>query len=467
MPRPAALLACLLLTACAKVAAPLAAEPPPAPPEGATSRLPADDGSRWPTLLGPAGDGHVPGAVSIEPWPKAGPRKVFEVPLGTGYAPPTIWGSRLVHWDQQGDAARVSCRNADTGELVWTRDIPTAYQDAYGYDPGPRAAPVLDGERVYCYGVDGKLTALAFAAGEQLWQVDCSAKYRVHPNFFGVGSAPLVVDGKVVVAVGGSPPGARPTDLRQARPNGTALVAFDAKTGAEVWKSGDELASYSTPLLRTMAGVTTVLYFARGGLIGVNPADGMVRFRYPYRSKMLESVNAANPVVSGDEILLSECYENGSVLLKCDGKACAPVWSEAGKDRFDLALQSHWCTPLKLGELLIGCHGRNANDAELRSIDWKTGEVKWRERRTGRCTLVAVGAQVLSLSEQGELRLIRVSPEKYAEEARFEVPELSYPSWAPPVLGRGKVYLRGQSGAGGGKGQVLVAYELKLAAKAP
>ena len=58
--------------------------------------------------------------------------------------------------------------------------------------------------------------------------------------------------------------------------------------------------------------------------------------------------------------------------------------------------------------------------------------MKWRERRTTRCTLVALDGCLLSLGEQGQLRLMKLDPTRYAELARWEVPGLSYPAWAPP-----------------------------------
>ena len=50
-----------------------------------------------------------------------------------------------------------------------------------------------------------------------------------------------------------------------------------------------------------------------------------------------------------------------------------------------------------------------------------------------------------------------MNPEKYEEVSRYEVPELSYPCWAPPVLSNGMLYVRG-------KGK-LVALELIPAKK--
>ena len=58
---------------------------------------------------------------------------------------------------------------------------------------GPRAAPVIHGDRVLTFGPEGRLECRSLADGSSLWSVDTTAEYHVVQNFFGVGAAPLVV----------------------------------------------------------------------------------------------------------------------------------------------------------------------------------------------------------------------------------------------------------------------------------
>jgi hypothetical protein len=55
-----------------------------------------------------------------------------------------------------------------------------------------------------------------------------------------------------------------------------------------------------------------------------------------------------------------------------------------------------------------------------------------------------VDGHFVCLSEYGELSLLKVNPEKYDEVSKYKVPELSSPSWAPPVLSHGLLYVRGK-----------------------
>lgn len=444
------------LVGCSPATGPVADETPK--PGAADRATPSREGSDWPKFLGPNGDGTSPETGILTKWPKEGLRKLWESPLGVGYAPPTVAGGRLYQFDRVGDVARLTCRNAETGEFVWKYEYPTDYVDLYNYDPGPRACPVVDGDRVYLHGVEGMVVCVS-TEGKEVWKVDTKAKYHVHQNFFGAGSVPLVDGDLLIVPVGGSPKGPRPIDLRDAKGNGSAIVAFDKKTGDVKYAFGDELASYSSPVLATVGGKRIGLYFARGGLLGFDPQAGKELFHFKWRAKIEESVNAANPVVVGDTVLVTECYGVGAACLKLAGGKPTEVWTDAKKDRGELSLMSHWCTPIAHEGHVYSSSGRHANEADLRCVELATGEVKWTERRTSRCTLTKIDGHLLCLGEYGELRLLKPNPAKYEEVARWEVPGLSYPSWAPPVVSRGLLYLRGKDDTNK-DGHRLVCYEL-------
>jgi outer membrane protein assembly factor BamB len=150
-------------------------------------------------------------------------------------------------------------------------------------------------------------------------------------NFFGVGASPLVMNDLVVVMVGGSPAADQsvaPMQLDRVSPNGSAIVAFDRNTGEQRWRAGDDLASYSSPRAITIDGKTFVLALARGGLLLIDAQTGETKWRVDHRASILESVNGMVPVVRGDEVFISECYQLGSVLLKVDAKKPTVLWSD-------------------------------------------------------------------------------------------------------------------------------------------
>src|SRR5262249_12890353 len=250
------------------------------------------------------------------------------------------------------------------------------------------------------------------------------AVYHFHQNFFGVGSTPVVEGDKLIVAVGGSPKfPTRIGVMSEAKPDGSCIVAFDVATGKEVYKFGDELASFSSPTVVSIGDKRVGLYFARGGLVGFDPAAGKQLFHYPWRARILESAIAANPVVAGDTILISESYERGSAALRFDGKGVKPLWTDREKDADEKALMAHFCTPIHHDGYVYGCSSRHTQDADLRCVDLKTGRVTWQEKHTRWNTLLKVDGHILALSEEGSLRLIKLDPTKYPEGVRGDSPD--------------------------------------------
>ncbi len=450
------LLLCLLFsTGCAG-----ATEPPP------SSRV---QGSDWTQFLGPFGTSVSPEKGILTPWPARGLRVVWHKELGSGYGAPTIRGDRLYVFDRRaerfeaprdpegrrgvglrdGKMARLLCLDARTGKELWNFEYPTAYRDQYGYNNGPRCCPVLDGENVYLFGVEGVLHCLRADTGKLVWKVDTQAEFNVIQNFFGVGSTPVVEGDLLLVHVGGSPPGSDAREFMELKGNGSAVVAFDKHTGKVVYKIGDELAGYAGPVLATINGRRWCFVFARGGLLAFDPKDGKIDFHFPWRADTLECVNASNPVVVGDLVLISETYGPGGALLKVRPGGYDVVWSDAKKNR--KSLQCHWMTPIHHEGYVYGCSGRHTQNAELRCVELATGKVMWSEPRLTRTSLLMVDGHFICLGEDGSLRLLKVNPHKYEEISDIDVKDpqsgtalLHYPCWAAPVLAHGLMYIRGE-----------------------
>ncbi|MFM9058381.1 MAG: PQQ-binding-like beta-propeller repeat protein [Planctomycetaceae bacterium] len=414
-------------------------------------------GGDWPAFLGPSGDGR---SAETGFFTAEGPRGVtvrWQRPITGGYAMPSVSRGRLFLFSRRGDRNRLDCLRAETGAELWHFEYPTAYQDLYGYDGGPRCCPVVDDDRVYVLGAEGMLHCLGVRDGAVIWKLDTVAEFGVVPNFFGVGSTPVVEGDLLIANVGGSPPEGRdvpPGQLDRVRGADSGVVAFDKRTGEVRWRCGDELASYASPTLATIAGRRWGFVFARGGLVGFDPATGRQDFHFPWRAKILESVNAANPVIVGDEVLVSECYGPGAALLKVRPGGCEVVWQDDARQRRKI-LQCHWSTPIHHEGFVYGCSGRHTENAELRCVEWKTGRVAWSQPGLGRASLLLVDGHLVCLTEGGDLLVVRATPERFEQVAEIplegeppapgaERPKLlTYPAWAAPILAHGLLYVRG------------------------
>ena len=110
--------------------------------------------------------------------------------------------------------------NAKTGDLLWRfkRPIP---EDMLQLHPTSRGVG-LWGDKVFFAATDAVVVALDAKTGKQVW----SSKVEDYSKGYYMSLAPLVVDGKVLVGSSGGELGVR-----------SFVVAFDAETGKEVWRT--------------------------------------------------------------------------------------------------------------------------------------------------------------------------------------------------------------------------------------
>jgi len=401
----------------------------------------ADD---WPYFLGPSRDGTSTETGIRTDW-SGGLPVAWHVAAGEGYGAPSIAGGRVYFFDRHGDRARLVALDAGSGAEIWRREYPTDYEDYYGFSNGPRVSPVVDGDRVYTFGVEGRLRAHATASGELLWDVDTTKQFGVVKNFFGVGSSPAIEGDLLIAQVGGSPPGSPSIHSGEVKGNGTGLVAFDKETGEVRWKVSNELSSYAAIQLATIGDRRWGFSFSRGGLVGFQPKTGKVDFEFPWRSRILESVNAATPVVQGDTVLIAESYGLGGALLRAKPGGYEVVWKDPRRDQ---SLKLHWSTPVVVDGTIYASSGKSAGDALLRAVDHATGKILWSEPGLSRSTLLYVDDYLVVLGENSVLYLVRPNREKYelVAQARVDIEgeAITPPTWNAPVLADGRLYIRGK-----------------------
>jgi outer membrane protein assembly factor BamB len=413
----------------------------------------------WPSFLGPF---HNATSTETNLTRRLPPPLLWEVVKGEGYAAPAVAAGRLVLVHRLGDEEVVECLDAAKGTRHWQFRYPTAYQDRYGYNNGPRSSPVITGGRVLTTGAEGKLHLFDIATGKLLWRRDLRADYRVPQDFFGTASTPLVEGGRIIFNVGA--------------PGGPCVVALDLASGKEVWRAGETWgASYASPTPATMHGQRRVFVFAggesqppSGGLLCLDPATGRVDFEFPWRSRSYESVNASCPVVFGNKVFISASYRTGSALLDVRPDFTYSVaWRT---QEFGL----HFTTAVHDSGYLYGFDGRNEPDASLACVDAATGRIVWREtpewietvgtvqQTVGpyRASLLKVDGAYLCLGELGHLLWLELRPDGYRQIARARL-FAARESWTPLVLSRGRLYVAQNSREiGRGRPTRLLCYDI-------
>jgi outer membrane protein assembly factor BamB len=375
----------------------------------------------WPQFLGPTRNAVSPETGLVKSWPEKGPPVVWEHDVGEGFSGPVVSGDTVIVFHRVGDEEVVEALDTANGKQRWKAAYATKFSAQIGRDDGPRATPLIAGGRAYTLGAEGVLLCLDLKGGKKVWEKSLAKDYELRDSYSGVGSSPILEGDRLLVNVGAK---------------GAGIVAFDKDTGKEVWKATDDPASYSSPVAATVGGARHVVFFTRTGLVDLDPKDGKVRFSKRWRSRMEASVNAAAPLVIGDEVFLSASYGTGATLLRLKKDDVEEVWSG------DRSLSSHYNTPVQKDGYLYGLHGRqDVGTPSLRCVELKTGKVKWEKEGFGCASMILADGRIIALTEGGELVLIEPTAEEYREKSRATVLK-SPPCRAEIALADGKLYAR-------------------------
>lgn len=374
----------------------------------------------WPQLLGPQRNGIYTGRPLAKTWPKEGPPLVWKREVGQGFSGPAVSGERLILFHRVENRAVVECLDARTGKELWKAGYTTDYRDDFGFDEGPRATPTIAEGRVFTFGAEGRLSCWKLETGESLWSVDAPKEFGSRKGFFGRATSPFVEGGLVILMPGGR--------------EGAGVVALDAATGQVRWKATNDEASYSSPTAAVIQGQRVVFALTREALVALQPKDGQVIFRHPWRPRESASVSAATPLVIEDMIFLSACYGAGASLFRLKENGPEEIWSR------DDVLSNHYATSVHHGGFLYGWHGRQEQGCELRCVELKTGKVRWSEAGLKAGSVTLAGDELLLLTERGLLLRAPATPEGFKPTARVQV--LPSDVRAFPALADGLLFAR-------------------------
>ena len=365
----------------------------------------------WPQFRGPNRDGRSTETGLAKQWPPEGPRVVWRVPLGKGYSGMAVASGRIFTMFGAGGDEFAVALDVQTGKELWRSRVDALYKDQVG--DGPRATPTVSGELVYVVSGKGKLHALKAASGERVFMRDFVAEFGSDPPTWGFSSSPLVEGDLLLADVGGS--------------SGRSLVAFDKKTGKDVWRSQRDKTAYSAPIAVTVGDKRQVVFFTAQNVLAVSPKDGTLLWKTPWKTSW--DVNAATPIfIAPDKLFISSGYDVGAALFRITAEGATEVWrNREMKNRFSSSV-------LHDGYLY------GFDEKTFKCVVAATGETKWRERGLDHGSLVYADGQLYVLGEQGILVLVEASPAEYRERARFQA--FTGRTWTPPTLASGRLYVR-------------------------
>ena len=240
----------------------------------------ADD---WPHWMGPKRDNVWREEGLLEKFPEGGPRVVWRTPVAGGYSGPAVADGKVFLTDYVTEAdvkvenfsrdeftgvERVLCLDAETGEEEWRHEYPVKY--TISYPAGPRATPIVDGGKVYTLGAEGNLICFVADSGDVVWQKDLPKEYDTKTALWGYASHPLVDGQRLICVVGGEGSHAVAFDKH------TGEELWRTLTSPEQ--------GYSPPTIIEAGGKRQLILVRVNAVTSVDPETGKEYWSVPYEA---------------------------------------------------------------------------------------------------------------------------------------------------------------------------------------
>ena len=407
----------------------------------------------WPQWRGPDGSGISTEKNLPAEW-NTNKNIKWKTPIdGRGHSSPIVWENRIflttaiegdvvpgakapkhmlgdkefVHPDSIGankkHTFKVIALDRDSGKVLWQAVAfeGTPYDDRHRKSSYAASTPATDGKMVYAFFGSEGLYAYDFK-GKLAWKADLG---KIGTVGMGTGTSPILFENLVIVQAD--------------EENATAsyIVAFDKKTGKEVWKTPRKVqVSWSTPLLVKTARRAELITSGTESIISYDPATGKELWTH----KGVESNAIPSPVANSEMVYLVAGYPAKiAVAIRLGGSGDLTgtpnvPWKYAKGT-------AYVPSPILYGDYLYLTTDRGI----LTCIDAKTGEVKYEGGRipipaTFTASPVAFDGKILLTSEDGDTFIVKAGP-KHEVIGTNSVGE---PVYASPAIADGRIYIRGE-----------------------
>lgn len=399
---------------------------------GCLALVPAARAENWPEFRGPGRQG-ISGEKNLPlKWGKSENIAWKSAIPGVSWSTPIVWENRvfLTTATDEGQSCRVLALDAATGKTVWDREVfrqVTRKKETRNSYATP--TPVTDGKHVYAVFSDGGFAALDFS-GNIAWTNRDYPFYSQH----GLGASPVVSGGLLIMTMDASSEGEDKLVGWQKPWDKSFVVALDAATGKQRWKTmrGVTRISHGTPTIwngpdgkpqvvteagdvvqgfdrDTGAKLWTSAVAGEGKVPSTVVGDGLVFTAGGYRGR--ESVKAFRLGGAGELAETALAWEQKKVNPKVPSLVHIKPWLFAIQDN---------------------------GMASCQKAD--TGDVLWQERVGGgfSSSPVAADGRIYLLDNNGDTTVIEAGP-AYKVLAKNILGE---PTQASMAVSNGRIYIR-------------------------
>ncbi|XZE44437.1 PQQ-binding-like beta-propeller repeat protein [Pirellulaceae bacterium SH467] len=365
--------------------------------------------SFWPQYRGPRGDGHaLTDAKPPTQWSEDKNLAWKHALTGKAWSSPVVWGDKLwlTNATDDGLSMSVHCLELATGKVLWERPLfsnPEVQKDFHVFNSYASPTPVVDGQHIFVsFGAYGT-ACLDKTSGNTVWErrdLPCN-------HYRGAGSSPILFENSLIFHMDGF-------DVQY-------IVALDRATGATLWKTdrdidygtdnGDYKKAYGTPhVVQVKNGDSTSLQLispAAKAVIAYDPRSGKELWKVRYE----EHSASLRPLYDGNIIYTSTGFSKGKLLaIRPDGTGDLTEKGVLWQASKSIGAKP---SPLLIGDQVITLEDRGV----LSAIHKATGETVWQKRLGGDFSSSPIFAdgKIYCLDEQGKGHVVTPEGEVLAE----------------------------------------------------
>jgi len=364
----------------------------------------------------------------LKSWAAEGPQLLWHYNgLGEGHSSVAIDAGKIYVTGMTGDIGNLYVLDLN-GNLLNKKEYGKEWSESYN---GSRGTVTVDNGKLYIASGAGYLICMNQNTLDILWKKDIQADFGAENIKWGIAESPLIVGEKIIFTPGGKE---------------YNVVALNKNDGSLIWSCAGEgdLSAYCSPLYIGDQQAPQVVTMTADHILGIDIATGKKLWSYEQKNRW--SVHANTPVYSDNMLLCTSGYGQGSVMLRLinGGRNVEKVW-------FSSDLDNRIGAMVKIGDY---AYGSGDNNKFWFCVNWKTGEIKYKDKTIAIGVTIADGDGMLyCYSDKGEMALVKATPEKFDLVSKFSITLGTDQHWAHPVIHNGVLYVR--------HGDTLMAYKVK------
>jgi outer membrane protein assembly factor BamB len=384
---------------------------------------PGSTQGNWPQFRGPQRDGINREGTSLARTWEGGPRILWEVEVGEGYAGAAVAGGRvfLMDYDQTNRQDALRCLSFDDGREIWRFAYPISVKRNHGMS---RTVPTITNGMVVAMGPKCHVVALDAQTGALRWGMDLVRQFGATVPPWYAGQCPLIDGDRVILAPGGKD---------------ALMVAVDLASGEVLWKTSNPRAwkmTHASIVRMDSGGEPAYIYCADKGVAGVSATDG--RLLWETTDWKISIATVPSPLVLDDErVFFSGGYDAGALMLRVhkDGDTYKPEVLFRTSPKIFGATQQ---TPIFFQDHIFGVRP----DGKFTCLTTE-GKVVWTSegRSFGLGPFVLADGLFYAVNDSGLLRAIEAGTVKYNVTGQAQILE-GRESWGPLALTSGRLLAR-------------------------